>query len=225
MSTVGYIYILTNPSFREYVKIGYANNVERRLKELNRSECVPFAFRIYATYEVSSRLSDKKIHAIIDKLNPNLRAIETYEGKERKREFYAMTPKDAYDLLEAIAEIHGCKEKLVLYKKTKEEEEQEEEADEIIEQHRERGPFRFSYCGIQPGEEIEFWSNKSTPTGVICKVLNDKQIQYNGETYSLSGLATKILEYKWTVQGPKYFKYHDEWLDDIRKRKEVEDSE
>ena len=69
MSTVGYIYILTNPSFREYVKIGYANNVERRLKELNRSECVPFAFRVYATYEVNSRLSDKKIHAIIDCMN------------------------------------------------------------------------------------------------------------------------------------------------------------
>lgn len=87
------------------------------LKELNRSERVPFAFRVYATYEVNSRLSDKKIHGIIDKLNPNLRAIETFEGKERKWEFYAMTPGDAYDLLGAIAEIHRCKDKLMLYKK------------------------------------------------------------------------------------------------------------
>ena len=61
----GFIYILTNPSFPEYVKIGYADDVKRRLKELNRSECIPFAFRIYATYEVESRLSDKKIHSII----------------------------------------------------------------------------------------------------------------------------------------------------------------
>lgn len=37
--------------------------------------------------------------------------------------------------------------------------------------------------------------------------------------YSLSRLVTKLIESKWTVQGPKYFKYHDEWLDDIRKRK------
>lgn len=29
---VGYIYILTNPSFPQYVKIGYANNLEARLK-------------------------------------------------------------------------------------------------------------------------------------------------------------------------------------------------
>ena len=36
----GVIYILTNPSFPEYVKIGYADNIDRRLKELNRSERV-----------------------------------------------------------------------------------------------------------------------------------------------------------------------------------------
>lgn len=105
--TVGYIYILTNPSFKEYVKIGYADNVQKRLAQLNRSECIPFAFRVYATYEVNSRLSDTKLHAIIDRLNPNLRSVETFEGKERKREFYAMTPEDAYSILEAIAEING----------------------------------------------------------------------------------------------------------------------
>ena len=65
----GVIYILTNPSFPAYVKIGYADDVERRLQELNRSECVPFSFRVYATYAVNSRLSDKNVHAIIDKLN------------------------------------------------------------------------------------------------------------------------------------------------------------
>ena len=53
---IGYIYILTNPSFPQYVKIGYADDVEKRLAQLNRSECIPFAFRIYATYEVQSLL-------------------------------------------------------------------------------------------------------------------------------------------------------------------------
>ena len=95
----GVIYILTNPSFPEYVKIGYADNMERRLGQLNRSECTPFAFRVYATYEVNSRLSDLKIHSIIDRLNPGLRAIESFEGKKRVREFYAMSPEDAYGLL------------------------------------------------------------------------------------------------------------------------------
>lgn len=70
METKGVIYILTNPSFPEYVKIGYADDIQRRLKQLNRSECVPFAFRVYATYEVADRLSDIQIHNIIDSLNP-----------------------------------------------------------------------------------------------------------------------------------------------------------
>ena len=89
---IGYIYILTNPSFPIYVKIGYADNVEERVAQLNRTECTPFAFSIYATYEVSDRLKDIPVHQIIDQLNPTLRSIDDVEGKSRVREFYAMTP-------------------------------------------------------------------------------------------------------------------------------------
>ncbi|MGN8714022.1 GIY-YIG nuclease family protein [Hornefia butyriciproducens] len=80
MSTKGCIYILINPSFPDYVKIGYASNIERRLGELNRSECIPYAFRVYATYDVEEKLSDKKVHNLIDQLNPNLRAVEEFDG-------------------------------------------------------------------------------------------------------------------------------------------------
>ncbi len=111
----GVIYILTNPSFPDYVKIGYADDVEKRLVELNRSECIPFAFRIYATYKVPKRLTDLSLHSLIDKLNPTLRAIDTFNGKPRKKEFYAMSKEDAYSLLEAIAEIHDRTDKLKLY--------------------------------------------------------------------------------------------------------------
>ena len=79
----GVIYILTNPSFPDYVKIGYADNIDKRLKQLNRSECIPFAFRVYATYEVNSRLSDLKLHAIIDKLNPDLRSVDEFNGQKK----------------------------------------------------------------------------------------------------------------------------------------------
>ena len=53
---MGYIYILTNPSFPQYVKIGYATDVKQRLDELNRSTAVPFAFRVY----VKQRCIDSK---------------------------------------------------------------------------------------------------------------------------------------------------------------------
>ena len=44
--TVGYIYILTNPSIPNYVKIGYADDVKDRVKILNNSEGLPFSFRL-----------------------------------------------------------------------------------------------------------------------------------------------------------------------------------
>lgn len=106
-NTCGVIYILTNPSFPEYVKIGYADDLDKRLKQLNRSECIPFAFRVYAVYEVHERLQDVAIHNMIDSINPTLRAIETFDGKKRKKEFYAMTADDAYSILETIAKISG----------------------------------------------------------------------------------------------------------------------
>ena len=128
---IGYIYILTNPSFPIYVKIGYADNVEERVAQLNRTECTPFAFRIYATYEVSDRLKDIPVHQIIDQLNPTLRSIDDVEGKSRVREFYAMTPQDAYKLLEMIAKINGLEGKLKLWKKTKEQVDDEQTAEKI----------------------------------------------------------------------------------------------
>lgn len=129
----GVIYILTNPSFPEYVKIGYADDVEERVKQLNRSECTPFAFRVYATYEVNERLSDLKIHNIIDTLNPDLRSIDNVDGKVRVREFYAMAPENAYSILEAIAEINGLKGNLRLWKQSLKEQKEEKLANEIKE--------------------------------------------------------------------------------------------
>lgn len=209
----GVIYILTNPSFPEYVKIGYADDIDKRLQQLNRSECIPFAFRVYATYEVSSRLSDLKIHSIIDKLNPNLRSIENFNGKQRVREFYAMSPEDAYSILEAIAEIHGCADKLKFIVMDDAQRQAEETAQEIDEEHKERqSPFRFSMCKIQPGEQIEYCYDPA----IKCVVIDDKTVEYQGRTHSLSSLAQLLSGSKYPVAGPRYFKYKGKWLNDIR---------
>lgn len=140
MEVKGCIYILTNPSFHNLVKIGYAKDVEKRVKELNRSSCVPFSFRIYGYYKVNTELSDKALHNIIDKINPDLRAIEPQEGnrKERKREFYEMTPEDAFSILEGIAQIHGLESNLVRVTKTKKDLEEEKQAREIEEYSEEK---------------------------------------------------------------------------------------
>lgn len=214
---MGYIYILTNPSFPEYVKIGYATDVQQRLDDLNRSTAVPFAFRVYATYEVDSALSDKKLHSILDKLNPDLRSTEEIDGKKRVREFYAMSAEDAYSILEAIAEINGYTHRLKKWKATASEQKDEELAQEISEQHQERlAPFAFSICHIAVGEQIEFCCAGNGNSGTICEVVDDKRVKYNGEIWSLSALAKYLLDAQYSVAGPKYFKYKGEWLNDIR---------
>ena len=212
----GVIYILTNPSFPDYVKIGYAHNIETRLKQLNRSETIPFAFRVYAVYAVESELTDKELHKLIDKLNPDLRTIENFDGKERVKEFYAMSAEDAYGLLECIAKISGTLDRLQRLTPEGHEIVDEQIANEVRETVR-RGPFRFSACNIPIGSQIEFIEDSS----VKATVVDDRRIEYNGETTSVSALAQKLKRFDHAVQGTLWFTYQGEKLTDIRDRVEA----
>ena len=100
----GYIYIMTNQALRGMVKIGFATDVEVRRRQLSTT-ALPFDYEVYAVYETTGNLEDKKLHKMIDQLNPKLRV-------NKKREFFDMSPEDAYELLEAIATISGTKGKL-----------------------------------------------------------------------------------------------------------------
>ena len=213
----GVIYILTNPSFPSYVKIGYADDMDARLAQLNRSECTPFAFRVYATYEVDSRLTDMKLHEIIELLNPNLRAIDTVAGKKRKREFFAMSPEEAYRLFEAMAEIHGTTDRLKLVKPSNEQKQEEAIASTIAEESRERAkPFSFSMVNIPVGSKITYCKDES----IFCTVVDDKKVEFNGEVMSLTMAARIImnLPHDYKLPGPAYFKYNGEMLNTIRER-------
>lgn len=210
----GVIYILTNPSFPEYVKIGYAKDIEQRLLQLNRSETIPFAFRVYATYDVVTPLSDLILHDLIDGLNPDLRAIETFNGKKRTREFYEMTPEYAYNILSSIAKLSGTESRLKRIKPEGHEVEDIKMAEEAEKAYR-RGPFTFSSVGINPGEIISFVPDLS----ITATVVDDKHIRIGETVTSLSGAAKSIL-HKNALQGPKYWSYKGRILDDIRTEKE-----
>lgn len=209
----GVIYILTNPSFPEYVKIGYATDIENRLKQLNRSETIPFAFRVYAVYEVQKSLTDKELHKLIDKLNSDLRTIETFDGKERVKEFYAMSAEDAYSLLECIAKISGTTDRLKKMKPEGHEIEDEQAALEIADSAR-RGPFNFKDCGIPFGSELAFVGNPD----IKVTVVDDRHIRYNGEITSMSALAKRLKNFNHPVQGTLWFSYKGEVLSDLRNR-------
>lgn len=112
MADTGYIYVLTNESFHRdnWIKIGYAEDVDRRVRELSNTS-VPFPYEVYCTYEIPRikgvKDPDKILHDIITKLNPSLRISQN-------REFFEMMPWEAYDMLYAIALMHGCENKVKL---------------------------------------------------------------------------------------------------------------
>ncbi len=196
METQGYIYILTNPSFPQFVKIGYADDVEKRLQQLNRSECIPFSFRLYAYYKVSARLTDMKLHALIDKLNPNLRSIEYLQGKKRVREFYAMSAQDAFNILETIAEINNLRENLVLVEPSNTDIENENVADEIRTKRSvtqlPRMDWLLEQGLVHIGDRIHVINHPEE----IAVIVDENNVEYQGVTMS-------FLKYGCTVTGWK----------------------
>ena len=212
MEKAGVIYILTNPSFPEYVKIGYADDVNKRLAQLNRTECTPFAFRLYATYNVPDRLADKKLHSLLDMFDANLRAVDELNGKKRVKEFYAMKPEKAYHALELIAELTDTTDGLVLCEISTKDKNEDELANSIR-----RPKFNFKSLGIKPGEYLEYIHD----TAIKVKVIDDNRlVEYEGKEYHLSNLAQQLLGRPSKVQGTLHFSYKGEVLTELRDRLE-----
>lgn len=196
----GFIYIMTNPALKDMVKIGYATDVETRRKQLSTT-ALPYEYEIYATYETSGNLEDKKLHKMIDNLNPDLRVTSN-------REFFVMTPQEAYELLENIATISGTKDKL---KKVK-----------IIEKKKQkvhRPPVNFSKCGIPVGAELSFVED---PT-VIVKVAGDRKVEYNGEVTSMTALAKRLKGIDTAIPGTLFFTYNGKRIYDIAEETQWKD--
>lgn len=93
----GYVYILTNPSFREdWVKIGKSSRpVDVRSKELDNTS-VPLPFEIFATMKtVKYNEAEKLVHRYIERFT-NLRI-------RNNREFFNVKPEEALNIFHDVA--------------------------------------------------------------------------------------------------------------------------
>ncbi len=204
----GWVYILTNPSFREdWVKIGKSSRpVEVRLKELDNT-AVPLPFEIYATLKTAKyEIVEKKIHKAID--------ILTHLRIRPNREFFNIKPELAFEILsdEATllddAELRRYKDNKPICQNLQNDNPEPEKT---------RKPrFKFSMVNIPIGARIVF-----IPTGVEVKVAEDDQIEYEGRIYRLSSFVGTFMpeEQRNTsgaYQGAKYFSYNGRVLDDLR---------
>ena len=147
----GYVYILTNPSFREdWVKIGKSSRpVDVRSKELDNT-AVPLPFEIYATIKtVKYNEVEKHVHKTIDRLT-DLRI-------RQNREFLNVAPQIALDIFYDIAKM--IEDAVVTIYKDNKPITDNEKPDGQIDAHKRtvrRGRFKFSMVGIKIGERITF---------------------------------------------------------------------
>lgn len=199
---------MTNPCLHDMVKIGYASDVEARRKQLSTT-ALPFEYEIYATYETSGQLEDKKLHELIDTLNPKLRLA-------KNREFFAMSAEKAYRLLEAIAIISGSADKL---KRVVPMQGEDAVSSTRKQSHcqgssgrKQRPAINFQKCGIPVGAELVFIDDASIRVMVVDAEKN--KVEYNGETTSLSPLAEKLRNVS-AIQGASVFTYNGKKITDI----------
>ncbi len=210
----GYVYILTNPSFREdWVKIGKSSRpVNVRSKELDNT-AVPLPFEIFATIKtVKFNEVEKLVHKTIDRLT-DLRI-------RQNREFFNVAPQVALDILRDIATTIDDAE-VLLYENNEPIRNKAVQPKDNNDAHDERrSRFKFSMCGIKVGEFVTF-----EPTGLIVKVASDDAVEYEGRIFKLSPfVGTFMPEDKrnksGAYQGPKYFSYKGKILVDIRSERE-----
>ena len=216
----GYVYILTNPSFREdWVKIGKSSRpVDVRSKELDNT-AVPLPFEIYATLKTTKYAKvERQIHKQIDRLT-DLRI-------RQNREFFNIAPSVALDIMRDIADLLDDAELYVyvdgkpVVSKSKDEDKKIEAESKEKQLKTQKPPFKFHMIGLNVGDTIVF-----DPLRMPVRIASDDKIEYDGRLYSLSAFTANFLpEEKQNTsgayQGPKYFSYNGKVLSELRKEKE-----
>ena len=216
----GYVYILTNPSFREdWVKIGKSSRpVDVRSKELDNT-AVPLPFEIYATLKTAKYDKvEKQIHKQIDRLT-DLRI-------RQNREFFNIAPSVALDIMRDIADLLEDAELAVyvegnpVVSSSKDEDKKINAANEDKKRKKVKPAFKFHMVGLNVGDTIIF-----DATHLPVKIATDDKIEYEGRLWSLSAFTAEFLPEEMqntsgAYQGPKYFSYGGKTMQQMRLEKE-----
>lgn len=198
---IGYVYIFTNPSMPDYIKIGYTNNLKRRLNDLDTTG-VAMPFEPYFTVRTEKyEILEKVIHRELDKL--------TDSRVRKNREFFKIRPEIARDLLLNISELLDDKEIDNFGNETAND---ARNADGSIKPM--SSPTTFAMLGIPIGSELEPITTKY-PKVTAINDINLVQLE-NGERKTISRAVVDITGN--SRNGFMCYKFNNEILSDIRKR-------
>lgn len=183
-------------------KIGFTDtNIERRIRELDNTS-VPLPFECFHASKVADmEFVEKRLHDAFD------------DNRVRKRrEFFRISPERVQSAL-MLAEIEDATPR----------DDVVEDADDqqaLNAARKWRAPFNFEMVNIPIGFILTFAMDET----VSASVMGTRKIDFEGEQTSLSASAFTVLQrlgYNWkSVQGPQYWMFEGETLDERRRRME-----
>lgn len=185
MENKGYVYILTNPCFKEnWVKIGKTDNLDRRIAELSQATGIPLPFEIYAVLETSKyNEAEHMIHKLIGKLAPDLRI-------NPKREFFNIEPEDAVSIMQEIASLIDDA-KILYYNNSQHKPQKLAKNIENQNTKRAMSPIKTFYSlGLKNGDEIEFIPNNKYK----ATINSNRTVMFEDQEYFLTTLAIMLLK-------------------------------
>lgn len=198
------VYLLTNPTMPDLVKIGRTTDLESRLRSLSTHSGVPVPFECYYACEVGNSVKvEKALHDAFGdhRVNP-------------KREFFRLNPERAVAILELVAIKDAMPATEIA--------EDQVELEALHREQSRRDVFRFSMVDIPIGATLTFSKDET----ITARVVDDKKVEFEGLVMSTSGAAVKVLQRlggKLTqAQGPLYWMFEGETLVERRIRLEAD---
>ena len=191
---MGIVYVLTNPAFEGYVKIGKTTNLPQRLRSLDNTS-VPLPFRCIFAVEVDD---EHLVEGLLHKVFADHRTRST-------REFFEV------DVQRVVAAMRLTQGKDVTPK-----DDIAEDAEGIKAMERATRKPRKTYslfdAGLKIGDILHYANNDS----ITAEVVAPKKIVFEGKEESLSSSALTLLRrdgYSWnTCNGWVFWMFENETI-------------
>tara|TARA_B100000315_G_scaffold143255_1_gene132230 strand:- start:412 stop:1020 length:609 start_codon:yes stop_codon:yes gene_type:complete len=187
------IYLLTNPSMPDLVKVGRTSDLETRMRSLyNSSTPVPFEC-FYACEVNDAEEAERRIHNAFNANRVN-----------QKREFFRINPESIREVLKLIEKKDITPNEDIV--------EDSSDLNALTHEKEIRSRFKFSMVNIPPNSTLLFSKDET----ITATVVDDFQIEFEKQITSTSASARTILNrmgYKGIAyQGTHYWNYEGETL-------------
>jgi hypothetical protein len=188
------VYVLTNPAFEGYVKVGRTTNLEQRLRSLDNTS-VPLPFRCVFAVEVED---DAQVEKLVHQAFADHRTRTT-------REFFEVDPQRIMAALKLTRGLDVTPKSDIA---------EDEEGVKALEKatRKPRKTYKFSDAGLKVGDIINYANNNQ----ITAQIISEKKVLFEGEETSLSKSALSLLHrdgYTWqTVNGWQFWMFEEETI-------------